>query len=268
MAMQFVYQHPEHCQRLILVSSGGLGPDVGLILRVLSAPGAEFVLPFMAPGPVLGIGRTVRRYLGALGIRSALGDEVWKMYSSIADGPTRQAFLRTLRSVVDYRGQAVSAVNRLHLRADVPTLLIWGAQDRIIPVEHGYEAQAVRSDSRLEILPAIGHFPHIEAPAEVADIISDFLTETASLVPGRVPAALSDNYIEPDAAKSPAAQLKNVLDRRTLIDRAIGVIGSDAACSAEDALAQLQHLSKEAHITLDEAAERSITRAVRASTRC
>ena len=55
-------------------------------------------------------------------------------YCSLSDSGARQAFLRTLRSVVDYRGQAVSALNKLHLTADLPTLLIWGDRDRIIPV--------------------------------------------------------------------------------------------------------------------------------------
>jgi pimeloyl-ACP methyl ester carboxylesterase len=55
-AMQFVYQHPDYCQRLILISSGGLGPDVGWTLRLLSAPGAELIMPVIAPRPVLTAG--------------------------------------------------------------------------------------------------------------------------------------------------------------------------------------------------------------------
>ncbi len=266
-AMQFIYQHPEYCQRLILISSGGLGPDVGLILRLLAAPGAELVLPFIAPRPVLGIGRTVRRWLGAMGVDSVLGAEIWKTYSSFAEPPTRQAFLRTLRSVVDYRGQTVSALNRLHIRADAPTLLIWGGADKIIPVEHGYAAQAARSGSRLEILPAVGHFPQIEAPAEVAGIISDFVAQTAKPVPDRAATELSGSCSERHPAKGAAAQLKELLDRRTLIDRAIGV-GRHAGLSAQDAFAQLRLLSQEENITIDEAAQRYITAAVRNSTRC
>lgn len=178
-AMQFIYQHPEYCQRMILISSGGLGPDVGLILRVLSAPGAELVLPLIAPPPVLSIGDTVRSWLARAGvIDSARSAEIWKVYSSFSDRPTRQAFLRTLRSVIDYRGQAVSALNRLHIRAEVPTLLIWGDQDQIIPAEHGYEAHAARQGSHLEVLAGVGHFPQIEAPAKVADLIGDFLAGT------------------------------------------------------------------------------------------
>lgn len=177
-AMQFIYQHPEYCQRLILISSGGLGPDVGLVLRLLSVPGAELVLPLIAPAPLLTIGNTVGSRLAAAGVHSPRGAEIWKAYSSFSDRQTRQAFLRTLRSVIDYRGQAVSALNRLHVRSEVPTLLIWGEQDKIIPAEHGYEAQAARLGSHLVVLPGVGHFPQVEAPALVVDAIDDFIAGT------------------------------------------------------------------------------------------
>jgi pimeloyl-ACP methyl ester carboxylesterase len=103
---------------------------------------------------------------------------VWSAYSSFSDRPTREAFLRTLRSVVDYRGQAVSAMNRLQLRSELPTMAIWGAQDAIIPVEHGYAAQTARPGNRLEVLTNVGHFAQVEAPTEVADLIEDFITTT------------------------------------------------------------------------------------------
>ena len=178
-AMQFVYQHPDYCQRLILISSGGLGPDVGLVLRLLSAPGAELVLPVIAPQPVLAAGNKLRSWFSSAGIQSPRGAEVWSAYSSLADSQTRNAFLRTLRSVVDYRGQAVSALNRLHLASDLPTMAIWGDQDKIIPVEHAHAAHAARAGSRVEVLAGVGHFPQVERPSEVVDLIDDFIATTA-----------------------------------------------------------------------------------------
>jgi pimeloyl-ACP methyl ester carboxylesterase len=177
--MQFVYQHPNYCQRLILISSGGLGPDVGWTLRLLSAPGAELILPIIAPQPVLTAGNKLRSWLSTAGIQSPRGAELWSAYSSLSDSETRQAFLRTLRSVVDYRGQAVSALNRLHMASEVPTLTIWGDQDKIIPVDHAYAAQAARPESRLEVLAGVGHFPHVERPSEVVDLIDDFINTTS-----------------------------------------------------------------------------------------
>ena len=178
-AMQFVYQHPDYCQRLILISSGGLGPDVGWTLRLLSAPGAELVLPAIAPRPVLAVGNKLRSWFSSVGIQSPRGAEMWNAYSSLSDSKTRQAFLRTLRSVVDYRGQAVSALNRLHLTSDLPTMAVWGDRDQIIPVDHAYAAQAARPGSRLEVLTGVGHFPQVERPSELVDLIDDFIGSTS-----------------------------------------------------------------------------------------
>jgi pimeloyl-ACP methyl ester carboxylesterase len=174
-AMQFIYQHREYCQRLVLISSGGLGPELSWILRILSAPGAELVLPVVAPRTVLNAGNKVGSWLTSAGIQSPRTAEMWSAYSSLADRQTRQAFLRTLRSVVDYRGQAVSALNKIHLSHGLPTLLIWGDQDRIIPVAHGYAAHEAVPGSRLEVLEGVGHFPHVESPAAVVDILDDFI---------------------------------------------------------------------------------------------
>ena len=182
-AMQFVYQHPDYCQRLVLISSGGLGPDVGWALRLLSAPGAELVLPLIAPRPVLAVGNKLRSWFTSAGIRSPRAGEIWNAYSSFSDRQTRQAFLRTLRSVVDYRGQSVSALNRLHLSSGTPALAIWGEQDSIIPVEHAHAAHAAREGSRLEVLPGVGHFPQVESPIEVTDIIEDFIEGTTVAQP-------------------------------------------------------------------------------------
>jgi pimeloyl-ACP methyl ester carboxylesterase len=180
-AMQFVYQHPDYCRRLILISSGGLGPDVGWTLRLLAAPGAELILPVIAPRPVLTAGNKLRSWFSAAGIQSPRGSEMWSAYSSFSDSDTRQAFLKTLRSVVDYRGQAVSALNRLHLTSELPTMVIWGDQDRIIPVEHGYAVHEARPGSRLEVLAGVGHFPHVERPSDVVDLIDDFISATSEI---------------------------------------------------------------------------------------
>jgi pimeloyl-ACP methyl ester carboxylesterase len=177
-AMQFVYQHPDYCRRLVLISSGGLGQDVGWTLRLLSAPGAELLLPVIAPPPVVKAGDRLRGWLSAANIQSPRGAEMWSAYASLSDPQTRQAFLRTLRSVVDYRGQAVSALNRMHLTAEMPLMVIWGDQDHIIPVEHGYELDRHRPGCRLEVLSGVGHFPHVETPNQVVDLLEDFIAST------------------------------------------------------------------------------------------
>ena len=179
-AMQFMYQHPDYARRLILIGSGGLGPDVGLTLRLASLPGAELVLPVIAARRVASAGDRVLSWLRKAGVESARGEELWRHYSSLSDGPTRQAFLRTLRAVVDHRGQAVSALSRLNSRTDFPVMAIWGDRDAMIPVQHAYAAQAIRPDVRLEVLTDVGHFPHAERPAEVAELIEDFIAASGS----------------------------------------------------------------------------------------
>ena len=190
-AMQFSYQHPEYCRGLILIDSGGLGPDVGLTLRLLSAPGAELIMPIIAPKAVLAAGNRFRSWLHRAGIESPRGEQIWTSYSSFADAPTRAAFQRTLRSVIDYRGQAVNALSRLRDKIDVPVMLIWGDQDAIIPIEHAYATKELRPDIRLEVLTGVGHFPPAERPAEVVELIEDFVThDVASGASGRSPCTM------------------------------------------------------------------------------
>jgi len=105
-AMQLAYQFPEHCERLVLVDSGGLGREITPLLRAASLPGSELVLPLLVDDRVLGIGRGVGRLLGRVGLRvhTDLG-EVLRGHASLSDGDARAAFLHTLRTIVDFRGQ-------------------------------------------------------------------------------------------------------------------------------------------------------------------
>ncbi len=177
-AMQFVHQHPDYCERIVLIGSGGLGPEVGWTLRLLSAPGAELLLPVIAPPTVVALGDRVRAWLSSVGVSSPPAAETWSAYSSLSMRPAREAFLRTLRSVVDYRGQAVSAFSRLHFSSGIPALLIWGGSDRIIPVAHAHAAHDAIPGSRLVVIPGVGHYPHLEACDAVVAAFNDFFATT------------------------------------------------------------------------------------------
>jgi len=183
-AMQFAYQFPERCERLVLVSSGGLGRDVSSLLRVLTLPGAEYVLALACTRQLREAGTSVGRRLGSMGIRPAPAlKEIWRSYESLDDSASRAAFLQTLRSVVDLGGQRVSAGDRLYLASEIPTLLVWGERDAIIPVKHARAAHDAIPASRLEIFEGVGHFPHCEAPERFLQTLVDFLdsTESASI---------------------------------------------------------------------------------------
>jgi len=185
-AMQFAYQFPDRCERLVLVDAGGLGRDVNWALRLVTLPAAEYVLPMVFPSFVRSWGDSVARLAERVGFRSVPAVEVWHSYRSLTEVEHRRAFVRTMRSVIDPGGQTVSAMDRLYLAEQIPTLIVWGEQDRIIPVAHAYEALKAAPHSRLEVLPGIGHFPQSEAPEAFVAILSDFLTTTA---PGTVTTA-------------------------------------------------------------------------------
>jgi pimeloyl-ACP methyl ester carboxylesterase len=177
-AMQFTYQYPEMVERLVLVSSGGLGPDVSPILRAAALPGADLFISATA-GVGKQIGSVVGRGFGLLGLRpNADLAEITRGYATLADSERRKAFLATLRSVVDTEGQRIGALDRLYLAETLPLLIIWGENDPIIPVEHAREAHAALPTSHLEIFENTGHVPMLERPGHFIAALERFLADT------------------------------------------------------------------------------------------
>ena len=174
-AMQFAHQHGQYCKRIVLISSGGFGGDVGRVLRVLSLPGSELVLPVIASRPAILAGNALRALTGS--------SNGFQARPSLSNRDNRQAFLRTLRAVVDFRGQAVSALNRVCMV--LPAMIISGDQDRVIPVEHARAAHRTMPNSRLHIIPGVHHYPPTERPETVARLIDDFIATTGEDTPAR-----------------------------------------------------------------------------------
>jgi pimeloyl-ACP methyl ester carboxylesterase len=174
-AMQFAYQFPDRCERLVLVDAGGLGREVNPILRLVTLPAAEYVLPVLFPSFARHWGDSVARLADRVGLRSVPAMEIWRSYRSLTDTEGREAFVRTMRSVIDPGGQSVSALDRLYLTDRTPTLIMWGEKDRIIPVAHAYQALEAATHCRLAIMPGLGHFPHSEDPAGFVEVLTDFL---------------------------------------------------------------------------------------------
>jgi pimeloyl-ACP methyl ester carboxylesterase len=177
-ALQLAYQHPELCERVVLVDSGGLGREVSWILRFLTLPGSEYWMPVIFPGFVRDWGDHLLRSISGRGIRLGRITEMWSSYASLAEAENRQAFARTIRSVIDPGGQTVSAMDRLYLASSLPTLIIWGDRDDIIPVSHAHAAHAAIPGSRLVILEGVGHFPQIEQPKQFVAALVDFVDST------------------------------------------------------------------------------------------
>ena len=178
-AMQFAYQYPERCERLVLADAGGLGSEVNPLLRMLTLPGSEAVLLVACAPPVRHVVETIGRVVFRRKIENAaVIPELWRSYASLGHVDARRAFLRTLRAVIDPRGQSVSAADKLYLAAGIPTLIIWGAEDHIIPVAHAHAAHAAIPGSWLEIIDGVGHYVHCEAPDRFVEALTEFIEST------------------------------------------------------------------------------------------
>jgi pimeloyl-ACP methyl ester carboxylesterase len=178
-AMQFAYQFPERVERLVLIGSGGLGREVHPILRAATLPGSELVLALLGGAWLRTTGGAVGATLARLGLRT--GEDlagVTTGIGSLADASARSAFVLTARAAIDAGGQRVSATDRLYLAAKLPTLIVWGERDPIIPADHGRAAHAAIPGSRLEIFEGAGHFPHREHPVRFVSALEDFVRTT------------------------------------------------------------------------------------------
>ena len=165
-AAQFAYQFPERCERLVLVGSGGVGRTVSPLLRVAAVPGRR--------------GRSCRssacrpiRFASRLGAEllrvfdTALGrdaEEILAVFDALPNTEARMAILRTLRSSVDWQGQVITMVDRAYLAEGVPTLIVWGRRDAIIPLGHGRLVHAVMPGQRARDLRRGGALPAPHRP--------------------------------------------------------------------------------------------------------
>ncbi|AVZ71442.1 hypothetical protein SLUN_03690 [Streptomyces lunaelactis] len=178
-AMQFAYQFPERTERLVLVGAGGVGREVNPFLRAVSLPGADLILsalslPGMRQGTRL-FTELIRRLNTDLGQDAP---ELLNLVDALPDATSRSAFIRTLRSVVDWRGQVVTMLDRCYLTQGMPTMLLWGSRDSVAPVQHAHGAHAAMPGSRLEIFEGAGHFPFHADPARFLALVEDFIETT------------------------------------------------------------------------------------------
>jgi pimeloyl-ACP methyl ester carboxylesterase len=178
-AMVYFWQFPERVERLALVSSGGLGDQVSPLLRTAALPGASALISLASHRWVTAaldrVGVSLRDHGSSLGVQF---QAVARALRPLENAGAREAFIQTLRAVIDRHGQRVSATDRLYLLRTVPTLIAWGERDRTIPVEHGLAAQRAIPGSRFVTIPGAAHFPHLERPDELAAALADFIAAT------------------------------------------------------------------------------------------
>ncbi len=195
-AMQFFYQFPQRTERLVLVSSGGLGHEVSPLLRSAALPGMNGVLALLAHRRILDavavLGQRLRERGNSKGVYV---QAIVRALRPLEQPGARAAFLHTLRAVIDVHGQRVSAVDRLYLLDSImPTLVVWGERDNTIPLEHGRAMHEAVPHSHFATLPKAAHFPHLEDPEGLARVLRDFIESTE---PARIEDADWGSIIEP-----------------------------------------------------------------------
>ena len=179
-AMQFYYLFPDRVDRLVLVSSGGLGREVNLVLRSATLPGAEQVLSVIASAPVLQRVEALGRGAQKVGWKPGADiGAIWRGFTSLGDSREpprlprhhpcghrrRRAEHQRLRP--PRRGDAATDPDRV------------GPKDRMIPAWHALSAQRAVPDCRVELFEGAGHFPHLDDPERFARVLQDFMTDPA-----------------------------------------------------------------------------------------
>ncbi|MGZ5368256.1 MAG: alpha/beta fold hydrolase [Aeromicrobium sp.] len=178
-AMEFFYLFPERVDRMVLVASGGLGREVNPILRSATLPGAGWVLPVIASGWVRARAEATGRAMSKAGWKPGSDiTAIWQGFTSLGDAASRRAFLATTRAVIDTGGQSVSAHDYLPDALPIPTLIVWGSGDRMIPAWHAMSAQDSIPGCRIELFEGAGHFPHLDEPDRFAELLRDFIATT------------------------------------------------------------------------------------------
>jgi pimeloyl-ACP methyl ester carboxylesterase len=105
-------------------------------------------------------------------------DEVARIYDTFRDSAARHAVRHVVKAVVDWQGQIVTMADRAYLTEAMPMWVVWGRDDRVIPVRHANAAAELAPNARVEVIPDSGHFPHKDHPQRFARIVQDFIRTT------------------------------------------------------------------------------------------
>jgi pimeloyl-ACP methyl ester carboxylesterase len=177
--MQFAYQFPERTERMVLVASGGLGPEVSHAIRAISTPGYHQAMGVLTLPGIRHAGMAGLRALSATGWKTTRDlKEVANIFDTFKDPHARAAIRHVVSAVVDWRGQSVTMADRAYLTEEMPMAVVWGRHDKVIPVRHASNAAALAPKARIEVIPNAGHFPHKDHPERFSKILHDFIRTT------------------------------------------------------------------------------------------
>ncbi len=199
-AMQFAYQFPERTERMMLVASGGLGPEVSPAIRAITTPGYHQVMGLLTLPGVRHIGIAGLRALAGTGWKSTRDlAEVADIFDTFKDPHARAAIRHVVRAVVDWKGQVITMADRAYLTEAMPMAVVWGRDDKVIPVRHASNAAALAPKARIEVIADAGHFPHKDHPQRFAKIVHEFVrtTQPATYSRGRWRGLLRSGQVGP-----------------------------------------------------------------------
>jgi len=196
-----------------VVASGGLGSEVSPAIRAVSTPGFHQVMGLLTLPGVRHVGKAGLIALSRTRLKAARDlDEVAEIFESFKDPAARAAIRRVVSAVVDWHGQIVSMADRAYLTEALPMAVIWGRDDRVIPVRHASNAAALAPNARVEVLPHAGHFPHKDHPQRFAKVLHEFIrsTEPATYSRARFRSLLKSGRTTSHSAVASVTPLRDV----------------------------------------------------------
>ncbi len=178
-ALAFAFQNPDRMARLALISPGGFGRDVHPMLRIATTPVGGVLLRLVTSGGTrwclrrtAGVARLLRLRRPSLQLLL-----VSRFLEDLAPAAARRAFLRTTAGAIDWRGQCGSAIDWIDAWRHVPTLLLWGTADRMIPAHHSFAIADAHPQAEVVLLSGVGHHAHRERSTVVGERLLDFLDQ-------------------------------------------------------------------------------------------
>lgn len=173
-SLQFAIQYPEKLEKLVLAASWGLGKEIPLMMRLGALPIIGELL--MRPS----------RKLAANMLKTSVYDPavvteemVEDFYQRMSLPGAQKAYTSVFRAIENFRGPRAEILRFIGdnlANITVPTLIIWGKQDRMRPVAHAYVAKEGIPNAELHIFDPCGHLPQIERPDEFNALVLEFLS--------------------------------------------------------------------------------------------
>lgn len=174
-ALQFALMFPQRINKLVLVDSMGLGKEIALGIRLTTLP---LLIRLLRPSRRLLAPMLKHNFYDPKSIPPEWVELRYPIFALPGRKPALMATIKTNFHLFGVRSQVFRPIVSQLATITAPTLVIWGKQDRIIPVAHAYIAAKTIPDVRLHVFDSCGHHPHLEHPQEFNNLVLEFLHES------------------------------------------------------------------------------------------